>query len=418
MGRQGVDPGRDPGGVDRACGGTGRRSAIQPFGPRPLSRLGDVYTSVVPLDHVSPTDARPASAHDAEVLLLDKSPVLVTPGVIAVGAPVKFPTGERVNYGHVRGGPNERRTFRIANPAATAGPGRGGSRRLGRDRFPGNDERVRDMGAPASVIVRHSAAGIGRRPHSGGGGYGGRRLVFRPQFLDSGRPAPHGPRRRPDVGGAWVGVESGGDVAGLHLGRVDVGHSGHAPPDGRCVCPGSVSTRPAAGGLLGVFYWHFRSGALLATAVLAFAASWGFYDYTAGGLENGLAYLMVAVFAVGVFRKWELPHLAMVAGLTLLVRHDLLLLVGPALAWAAWEARRDLNASRVLSAGLLVRRPDRAVDCVRVAPLWGTPPADFGAQTWLFCRHRGRKAIHRGRLLVGQPDRRPDQHCRYGRSGL
>ena len=110
-------------------------------------------------------------------------------------------------------------------------------------------------------------------------------------------------------------------------------------------------------GLLGVLYWHFRSGALLATAVLAFAASWGFYDYTAGGLENGLAFLMVAIFAVGMFRKWDLCQLAAVAGLTLLVRHDLLLLVGPALAWATWEARRDLSARRALAAALLAIGP-------------------------------------------------------------
>ena len=110
-------------------------------------------------------------------------------------------------------------------------------------------------------------------------------------------------------------------------------------------------------GLLGVLYWHFRSGALLAAAVLAFTASWGFYDYTAGGLENGLAFLMVAIFAVGMFRKWELCQLAAVAGLTLLVRHDLLLLVGPALAWVTWETRRELSPRRALAAALLAIGP-------------------------------------------------------------
>ena len=78
--------------------------------------LGGVYTSVVPLDAVNPTRDRPLMARDAEVLLLDKSPVLVAPGVIPVGAPVKFPTGEKVNYGHVQGGPKDRRTFRIEKP--------------------------------------------------------------------------------------------------------------------------------------------------------------------------------------------------------------------------------------------------------------------------------------------------------------
>lgn len=121
-------------------------------------------------------------------------------------------------------------------------------------------------------------------------------------------------------------------------------------------------------GLLGVLYWHFRSGAMLATAVLLFAASWGFYDYTAGGLENGLAYLMVAGLALGMYRKRDLCQLAAVAGLTLLVRHDLLLLVGPALAWVAWEARRELTARRALAAGLL----------------FITPVALWTAFTWLY----------------------------------
>ena len=78
--------------------------------------LGGVYTSVVPLQDVIPADARLLTAQDAEVLLLDKSPVLVAPGVIPVGAPVKFPIGEKVNYGHVQGGPKDRRTFRIEKP--------------------------------------------------------------------------------------------------------------------------------------------------------------------------------------------------------------------------------------------------------------------------------------------------------------
>ena len=78
--------------------------------------LGGVYTSVVPLGDVTPTDRLPLGAKRAELLLLDKSPVLVTPGVIPDGSPVKFPTGERVNYGHVQGGPGDRRTFRIEKP--------------------------------------------------------------------------------------------------------------------------------------------------------------------------------------------------------------------------------------------------------------------------------------------------------------
>ena len=78
--------------------------------------LGGVYTSVVPLQDVKPADARLLTAQAAEVLLLDKSPVLVAPGVIPVGAPVRFEAVGRTNYGHVQGGPKDRRTFRIENP--------------------------------------------------------------------------------------------------------------------------------------------------------------------------------------------------------------------------------------------------------------------------------------------------------------
>lgn len=78
--------------------------------------LGDVYTSVVPLNLVTPTDNKPLMARNSDVVLLDKSPVLVAPGVIPAGAPMMFPTGERVNYGYVQGGPQERRTFRIEKP--------------------------------------------------------------------------------------------------------------------------------------------------------------------------------------------------------------------------------------------------------------------------------------------------------------
>ena len=78
--------------------------------------LGDVYTSVMPLGDVNPTDGRPLMARDADVLLLDGSPVLVASGVIPDGSPVKFPAGERVKYGHYQGGPKGRRTFRIEKP--------------------------------------------------------------------------------------------------------------------------------------------------------------------------------------------------------------------------------------------------------------------------------------------------------------
>ncbi len=78
--------------------------------------LGGVYTSVVPLGDVNPTDSRPELARDAEVLLLDKNPVLVSPGFVPIGAPVRFEDGPRTNYGHVQDSPSSRRTFKINKP--------------------------------------------------------------------------------------------------------------------------------------------------------------------------------------------------------------------------------------------------------------------------------------------------------------
>ena len=170
-------------------------------------------------------------------------------------------------------------------------------------------------------------------------------------------------------------------------------------------------------GLLGVLYWHFRSGALLAAAVLAFTASWGFFDYTAGGLENGLAFLMVAIFAVGLFRKWELCHLAAVAGLTLLVRHDLLLLVGPAPGLGRLGNSRRPECPPRSGRWYVAPRPGHALDCVRVALLRGPPPGCGNAQAGLLRRHGSRKVGNRRHLLVGQPDDRSPQHCSHGGSG-
>ena len=79
--------------------------------------LGGVYTSVVPLQDVQPTDSpspdRPGRRGGAAGQVAGTGDA---PGVIPVGSPVKFPTGERVNYGHVQGGPKDKRTFRIEKP--------------------------------------------------------------------------------------------------------------------------------------------------------------------------------------------------------------------------------------------------------------------------------------------------------------
>ena len=78
--------------------------------------LGDVHASVVPLGDLTPIDGLPLGAKRGDMVLLDKSPVLVTPGVIPDGALVLFPGTEKVHYARVEGGPRQKRTFRIEKP--------------------------------------------------------------------------------------------------------------------------------------------------------------------------------------------------------------------------------------------------------------------------------------------------------------
>ena len=79
--------------------------------------LGEVYTSVVPLDEVNRQQGNPpASARDADLLLLDKADVLVVPGKVVADDPVRFDVRDRTYWGEVRGGPGERRTFKVEKP--------------------------------------------------------------------------------------------------------------------------------------------------------------------------------------------------------------------------------------------------------------------------------------------------------------
>lgn len=83
-----------------------------------------------------------------------------------------------------------------------------------------------------------------------------------------------------------------------------------------------------------------------AVAGLALVMSRGFMDYSTSGLENALSHFLLAALAMIYFaqkppeREFRiLAALAFLASLIVLNRMDLVLLIAPALAWAAWRAR-------------------------------------------------------------------------------
>ncbi len=96
------------------------------------------------------------------------------------------------------------------------------------------------------------------------------------------------------------------------------------------------------------------SAATVGVAILL--SSRAFVDFTTGGLENPLAFLLLALF-VGTFSRRaaglrRLAVLSLVASLALTTRHDLVLLIGPALVLAWWR-QRSLVAVAVVAAGML-----------------------------------------------------------------
>lgn len=102
-------------------------------------------------------------------------------------------------------------------------------------------------------------------------------------------------------------------------------------------------------------------GAVFFVAVCLFAASIGFHDYTASGLENPLGYLVVALFAF-CYRRWlhgdggVLP-ICLLLGLAGLVRHDLLTLLTLPLGYALWRHWTLLSRVRRLECFLLALGP-------------------------------------------------------------
>ncbi len=91
--------------------------------------------------------------------------------------------------------------------------------------------------------------------------------------------------------------------------------------------------------------------AWIALPIIAIASK-AFIEYATSGLENGLSYLLLALFVVQWWRcqmeRGQLLHLSLITALILLNRLDLLMLVGPAFALACWRARSWHNLGQVV----------------------------------------------------------------------
>ena len=102
-----------------------------------------------------------------------------------------------------------------------------------------------------------------------------------------------------------------------------------------------------------------RSGLTASAATVAVTillSSRAFADFTTGGLENPLAYLLLALFfgmlVRGTTGLHRLAGLSLIASLAFTTRHDLVLLIGPALI-VPWWRQRGVAATAVVAAGML-----------------------------------------------------------------
>ena len=122
----------------------------------------------------------------------------------------------------------------------------------------------------------------------------------------------------------------------------------------------------AIGAMLVIVYWRWRLGRRFLLAALLFAGSTLVIDYASGGLENSIVYVAVAAVWALVMRGARLRWVSMAFGASLLVRHDMLLLLGPIMAYCLWKeargqtetgsdlVRREVMISAVLAAAPLV----------------------------------------------------------------
>lgn len=117
-----------------------------------------------------------------------------------------------------------------------------------------------------------------------------------------------------------------------------------------------------------VLYKIFRDNFILLIAILLLSASSAFFDYTSSGLENVLAYFLIALYFLhysdifmsdlndnGVRKKLKIT--IMLFGLLICVRHDLLLLLLPSLIYVLYRTYKVFTISQWMVYGVLGMAP-------------------------------------------------------------
>ena len=106
----------------------------------------------------------------------------------------------------------------------------------------------------------------------------------------------------------------------------------------------------------------FKNNGWLLLAILLLGASNAFFDYTSAGLENGLAYLIIALYMYNYLELFNLHDnqpskvapesrinaILLLFGLIILTRHDLALLLMPPTAYTVWTQSRAYSKKQWL----------------------------------------------------------------------
>ena len=120
----------------------------------------------------------------------------------------------------------------------------------------------------------------------------------------------------------------------------------------------------SVGLLLIIICRHFRTQQLALILALLISSK-AFMDYTSGGLENPLSYLLLAAYSIEFFRfsdagERKAAHFArliVLAALLFVTRQDLVLLVGPSILWVVFTYVRKEGLPKTLAIAAISSLP-------------------------------------------------------------